>query len=559
MSLGAVELSFTLRMFVIRGVVGNWGAAFCSWRARASNRSAVTDREMAERLLALLGGAANVTSSATCMTRLRVSVRDVSAVDAEAIRGVDGVLGLVEGQTMQVVLGPGKVNKVAREFAEFVAVGGLVAGVGCGAELSADAAPDAACLDSGEAANRAVEGIANAGVAKRSAEKDTPQAAPAAKSSRKVTHPGNPVQAFLKKIANVFVPLLPGIIAAGLINGVCNVVNVSTGNAFAGEWWYQGIRSMGWALFAYLPIVVGYNAAREFGGTEVLGGIAGMMCIFNVAMPLLAAGSADPSSAILLPITGAAYNPTAGGMVAALIAGAFFAWLERQLHKVMPGVLDTFLTPLLVLIIGAFALMLVIQLLCAQLSSAVFMVLQLIYEKLGVLGGYILAAGFLPLVSVGLHQVLTPIHALLNDPSGATAGVNYLLPILMMAGGGQVGAGIALYLKTKNARLRDYIAQSLPVGVLGVGEPLMYAVTLPLVRPFVTACLGAGFGGALISLFHVGAVSQGVSGLCGLLIMVPGTQLQFLAGLLVAYAGGFVLTWFFGVDEQRINELYGDE
>ncbi len=558
----------------------------------------MADREMAERLLALLGGAGNVASSATCMTRLRVSVRDVSAVDAEGIRGVDGVLGLVEGQTMQVVLGPGKANKVAREFAELVASGGLVAGVACDAELTAGAAPDAglasvaapdaSCLDNGEAANRAAEGLADGGAAEPAAEglpvecsvnnaaegsateraacfagvpaeKDAAQVTSAGKSSRKMAYAGNPVQAFLKKIANVFVPLLPGIIAAGLINGVCNVVNVSTGNAFAGEWWYQGIRSMGWALFAYLPVVVGYNAAREFGGTEVLGGIAGMMCIFNVAMPLLASGSADPSSAILLPITGAAYNPSAGGMVAALIAGAFFAWLERQLHKVMPGVLDTFLTPLLVLIIGAFALMLVIQLLCAQLSSAVFMVLQLIYEKLGVLGGYILAAGFLPLVSVGLHQVLTPIHALLNDPSGATAGVNYLLPILMMAGGGQVGAGIALYLKTKNARLRDYIAQSLPAGVLGVGEPLMYAVTLPLVRPFVTACLGAGFGGALISLFHVGAVSQGVSGLCGLLIMVPGTQLQFLAGLLVAYAGGFVLTWFFGVDEQRINELYGDE
>lgn len=303
---------------------------------------------------------------------------------------------------------------------------------------------------------------------------------------------------------------------------------------------------------------MGYNAAREFGGSAALGGIAGMMCIANSAMPLLAPGTADPATAILLPLTNAQYNPAAGGMIAALIAGAFFAWMERQIRKVMPNALDTFLSPLLVLIIGAFALMLVIQPVGAWLTTAIFSVLTFIFEKLGVLGGYILSAGFLPLVSVGLHQALTPIHAMLNDPDGATKGINYLLPILMMAGGGQVGAGLALYFKTKNAKLKKYVAESIPVGILGVGEPLMYAVTLPLVRPFVTACLGAGFGGALAALLHIGTVSQGVSGLFGLLIVVPGQQLGYVAAMLLAYAAGFVLTWFFGVDEQKINEFFGE-
>ena len=115
------------------------------------------------------------------------------------------------------------------------------------------------------------------------------------KAAQKAKYEHKPVQAFMKKIANVFVALLPGIIAAGLINGICNVINVSSGNMFANDWWYQGIRSMGWALFAYLPILVGFNAAREFGGSAVLGGIAGMMCIANSAMPLLAPGAADPA------------------------------------------------------------------------------------------------------------------------------------------------------------------------------------------------------------------------------------------------------------------------
>ena len=177
---------------------------------------------------------------------------------------------------------------------------------------------------------------------------------------------------------------------------------------------------------------------------------------------------------------------------------------------------------------------------------------------MGVVGGYILSAGFLPLVAVGLHQALTPIHALLNDPEGATKGINYLLPILMMAGGGQVGAGIALYVKTKNAKLKRYIRDSIPVGILGIGEPMMYAVTLPLGRSFITACIGAGFGGAVAALMHIGTVSQGVSGLFGLLIVQPGQQIGFIISMLIAYAGGFLVTYFFGVDEDRINEVYGE-
>lgn len=473
------------------------------------------DKELSEKILACLGGKGNVLSNAACMTRLRVGVSDMSKVDTEGIKALDGVMGVVEDDTLQIVLGPGKVNRVLEEFVQLT------------------------------------------GIPKGGVEESVIDAASENKAAQKAKYSQKPVQAFLKKISNVFVALLPGIIAAGLINGICNVINVATAGALADAWWYQGIRSMGWAMFAYLPILVGYNAAREFGGSASLGGIAGMMCIANSAMPLLAAGAADPKAAIILPLVNAQYNPAAGGMIAALIAGAFFAWMEKNIRKVMPGILDTFLTPLLVLIIGAFALMLVIQPVGAWLTTAIFSVLSFLFEQMGVLGGYILSAGFLPLVSVGLHQALTPIHAMLNDPSGSTHGINYLLPILMMAGGGQVGAGLALLFKSKNAKLKKFVGESIPVGILGVGEPLMYAVTLPLVRPFITACLGAGFGGALAALLHVGTVSQGVSGLFGLLIVVPGQQLSYVLCMLVAYVAGFILTWFFGVDEDKINEFFG--
>jgi PTS system sucrose-specific IIC component len=279
------------------------------------------------------------------------------------------------------------------------------------------------------------------------------------------------------------------------------------------------------------------------------------MSIVNPAMPLLAT---IKDNQIILPITNSVFNPASGGLLAALIAGMFFAVLEKKIRKHIPDLIDTFVSPLLVLIIGGIVALLVIQPLGAGLTKVIFAVLSFAYEKMGVVGGYILSAGFLPLVAVGLHQALTPIHSMLNDPAGASKGINYLLPILMMAGGGQVGAGLALYIKTKNKKLKRYIKDSIPVGILGIGEPLMYAVTLPLGRSFLTACIGSGFGGALAAILHLGTVSQGVSGLFGLLIVQPGQQLGFLLAMLTAYAGGFLVTYFFGVDEDRINEVYGE-
>lgn len=474
-------------------------------------------RDLSEKLLELLGGSENILNNAACMTRLRVSVKSLDAVDIDAVKKVEGVLGVVESETIQIVLGPGKVNRVLDEFSKLTGLpGGAVA-------------DDMA--------------VSNAGsLAKEN------------KAAQKAKY-DKPLQNFLKKIANIFVALLPGIVAAGLINGISNVINVSTGGTLSGIWWYECVRTMGWAMFAYLPILVGHNAAREFGGSASLGGIAGAMCIANSAMPLLAKYN---DAQILLPLTGNVFNPAAGGMFAALIAGVFFAFLEKRIRKIMPDLIDTFISPLLVLIIGGLVILLVIQPLGSALTTGIYTVLTFVYEKLGIVGGYILSAGFLPLVAVGLHQALTPIHVMLNDPAGATQGINYLLPMLMMAGGGQVGAGLALYFKTKNKKLKGYIRDSIPVGILGVGEPLMYAVTLPLGRSFLTACLGAGVGGILTAMFHLGTVSQGVSGLFGLLIVKPGQQLPYIAAMLAAYAGGFILTWFFGVDEKRINEVYGE-
>lgn len=319
-------------------------------------------QKVAREILQTLGGKENITANATCMTRLRVGVSSQSKVDIASLKKVDGVLGVVESGTVQIVLGPGTVNKVGEQFA-------ALTGLALGAEEADD---DAAT------------------VAKEN------------KAANKAKHDG-PVQRFLKRIANIFVPLLPGIIAAGLINGVCNVINVSTKGAVSGQWWYECIRTMGWALFAYLPLLVGMNAAKEFKGSAVLGAIAGAMSIANPAMPLLTKFN---KLDVLLPLTGKVFNPAAGGLLAALFAGIFFAYLERWIRKWMPTILDTFFTPLLTVIFGSLIALIVLQPVGAWLTTGIYTVLNFVYGTMGAVGGYILSAGFLPLVAVGLHQAL---------------------------------------------------------------------------------------------------------------------------------------------------------
>lgn len=474
----------------------------------------MNDKELAEKILQLVGGKTNVKANISCMTRLRLEIKDPKLVNLDALKKLDGVLGVVDADSLQIVLGPGKVTKVAQAFANLTGLKNVQ-------EDEADT----------------LESV------KQTAKKN--------KQANKKKH-DKPLQRGLQHIANVFIPLLPGIIAAGLVNGITNVIDFQTGNMFANDWWYATIKTIGWGLFAFLPVFVGMNATKEFKGSPILGGIGGVFCLNLTGV----VGFPLSSPALSMPLTNKPYAPGIGGLLTALFVGIFIAYMERWIRSWMPNILDTFITPLLTLIICMLIAVVFLQPVGAWLTNIIYVVMDFFYAKLSWFGGFVLSSTFLALVSVGLHQALTPIHVMLNDPMGPTHGINYLLPILMMAGGGQVGAGFALFLKSKNKRFKKIVMSSIPVAILGVGEPLMYAVTLPLGRAFITACIGAGFGGVAASLFHLGAVSQGVSGLFGLLIMQPGQQLQFLLALLISYIGGFIVTWFWGVNDNRINELY---
>ena len=429
----------------------------------------------------------NVIQATNCMTRLRLQLIEKNEFMIEALKKIDGVLGVNEdGDEVQIILGVGRattvtsaVNKILEET-NTVKVGEITIGDG------------KALHDKIRAKN------------------------------------ATPVKLFFKKISSIFTPLIPGFIACGLITG-CVGLAIKISPELASAQIVQLLSVAGNAVFWGMNLFVGVNAAKVFGGTPILGGV-------------LAALMTHPALADI-NLLGEALVPGRGGVISVIIVAAFGAWLEGKLHKIIPEMFDLFLTPLVTVLTAGAAAIFILQPVGGALSDAIGAAATTAIQSGGAIVGFILAGVWLPLVMLGIHQAMTPIHVDLISQFGVTI----LLPILAMAGAGQVGASIAVYFKTKNKFLKKTIASALPVGMMGVGEPLIYGVTFPLFKPFIGACIGGAFGGAIQAAFTVGAATLGISGLP--LAATTNNIPVYFVGLVTAYIAGFIATWLLGFDD----------
>lgn len=481
------------------------------------------EQQLAERIIAAVGGMDNIDSVMNCMTRVRIKVLDENKVDDQELRHIDGVMGVIHDERIQVVVGPGTVNKVANHMAE-------LSGVKLG-----DPIPhhhnDSEKMDyKSYAADKA------------KANKEAHKAKQKNGKSNKV----------LKSIANIFIPLIPAFIGAGLIGGIAAVLsNLMVAGYISGAWITQLITVFNVikdGMLAYLAIFTGINAAKEFGATPGLGGVIGGTTLLT--------GIAGKN--ILMNVfTGEPLQPGQGGIIGVIFAVWILSIVEKRLHKIVPNAIDIIVTPTIALLIVGLLTIFIFMPLAGFVSDSLVSVVNGIISIGGVFSGFIIGASFLPLVMLGLHHIFTPIHIEMINQSGAT----YLLPIAAMAGAGQVGAALALWVRCKrNTTLRNTLKGALPVGFLGIGEPLIYGVTLPLGRPFLTACIGGGIGGAVIGgIGHIGAKAIGPSGVSLSPLISDNMYLGYIAGLLAAYAGGFVCTYLFGTTKaMRQTDLLGD-
>ncbi|QLD18171.1 PTS transporter subunit EIIC [Staphylococcus aureus] len=481
------------------------------------------EQQLAERIIAAVGGMDNIDSVMNCMTRVRIKVLDENKVDDQELRHIDGVMGVIHDERIQVVVGPGTVNKVANHMAE-------LSGVKLGDPIPHNHNDSEKMDYKSYAADKAK----------------------ANKEAHKAKQKNGKLNKVLKSIANIFIPLIPAFIGAGLIGGIAAVLsNLMVAGYISGAWITQLITVFNVikdGMLAYLAIFTGINAAKEFGATPGLGGVIGGTTLLT--------GIAGKN--ILMNVfTGEPLQPGQGGIIGVIFAVWILSIVEKRLHKIVPNAIDIIVTPTIALLIVGLLTIFIFMPLSGFVSDSLVSVVNGIISIGGVFSGFIIGASFLPLVMLGLHHIFTPIHIEMINQSGAT----YLLPIAAMAGAGQVGAALALWVRCKrNTTLRNTLKGALPVGFLGIGEPLIYGVTLPLGRPFLTACIGGGIGGAVIGgIGHIGAKAIGPSGVSLLPLISDNMYLGYIAGLLAAYAGGFVCTYLFGTTKaMRQTDLLGD-
>lgn len=473
----------------------------------------MTNQELSLKIMGLVGGKDNIISAVNCMTRLRIELKDYSKADIDEIKNTDGVLGVVEDSTLQVVLGPGKAKKVTDIF------------------------------------------VQDAGLKNISTENSWQENKEAIKAGQN----DNPVKRVLRTIANIFIPMIPAIIAAGLFNGLASLM---------GQLWPDAIESkvgivfiinqlfslFGAAFLGYFAVYTGVNAAKQFGATPALGGMIGGI---SIGAQIVTISTALGLYNVEVPLK-SILTTGKGGIIGVIVGVWILAKVETFIRKQIPDVLDLILTPLISLLIVGVVYVVVLMPVTGFISDGLVYVLSLLVNSsnpiVNIISGYVLAAVFLPMVLLGLHHGLIPIYAVQLESLGGVS----LFPVLAMAGAGQVGAAIAIYIKAKkvkNTRMEKTIIGALPAGLLGVGEPLIYGVTLPLGKPFVTAGLGAGFGGAFVMLMGVMSVAWGPSGLVAIPLMkTPAMMLYFFLGLIISYVMGFIITWF-GIKAQDVANV----
>ena len=467
----------------------------------------MTNQELSLKILELVGGKENVAAATNCMTRLRVNLKDYAKADIKALEATEGVLQVIQMDNLHIVLGPGKAKKVTDLFK-------------ADAGVTAAAAP---------------------------AENNWKENKAALKAGQKQ----GGVKAALKTVGDIFVPLIPGVIAAGICSGLATLIGQFKGYQDI-TWLYivhQFLTMINTAFMGSITAWAGYRAAEVFGATPILGGMLGaitaMANINNIA-PLVGMWVEEGGDAL-----NAVLRAGRGGVLAVILGVLLMAKVEKWVRSKMPDALDIVVSPIIIMFVCVIPYILVIMPITGLISNGLVGVVgavcmsESIFVRMiaGFLGSFL----FLPLVAMGMHHGLVALYTVQLQ----TIGFVTLYPALAMAGAGQVGAAIAIWLKAKrtgNKRMMSVIGGALPAGVLGVGEPLIYGVTLPMGKPFITAGLGAGFGGAFCMAMKVAATTWGPSGVLALPIMVAGgsnpmvQMVCYVIGLVISYIMGFIFT-----------------
>ena len=445
-------------------------------------------RKAAQTICERIGGKENLVSAAHCATRLRLVVADDSRVDPKAIEAVEGVKGVFAAQgQLQVVFGTGVVNKV---FEEFSALTGI-------AEASRDEIKQAAA--------------ARLSLPKRA----------------------------VKTLGDVFVPIIPAIVASGLMMGLLEGLG-KVYPELANSGTYTLLSLFSNAAFVFLPVLIAVSAARAFGGNLFLGAVIGMILIHPNLLNAWAVASAQsvPSADVWFGLYRIPLVGYQGHVIPVVISVWVMSWIEKRLHRIVPEMIDLFITPLVTVLTSAYLALTVIGPVFSFLENYVLLAAQwLITIPLGI-GAALVGAVYAPTVVAGVHHMYNALEAGLLSSTG----LNIWMPIATAANVGQGAAALAVALRTRNTKLRGLALPASLSAFLGITEPAIFGVNLRYVKPFLAGCAGGVAGGLVAGIAKVGATAYGVTGVFGMLITTH-QSVSYLLVMAVSAVTAFAVSW----------------
>lgn len=462
---------------------------------------------IAKQLMEHLGGKENIQALAHCATRLRLAVKDESLINEQMIEELDGVKGQfkVAGQ-YQIIFGSGIVNQV---YAEMAKLTGL-------AEMSTN-------------------DVASAGAQKQ-----------------------NIVQRAVKGLSDIFVPIIPAIVAGGLLMGLYNVLT-ATGLFIDGKSLIDAnpgladlasmINTFANAPFVYLPVLLAFSASQKFGGNPFLGAALGMLMVHPDLLNGWGFGSASVSGDIPvwnilgLEIQKVGYQ---GSVLPVLVATFILAKVENGLRRIVPSVLDNLLTPMLAIFITGFLTFTIVGPVTRDVGFLLGDGLNWLYESAGFIGGALFGFIYAPFVITGMHHSFIAIETQLLADIAITGGT-FIFPIAAMSNVAQGAAALAVGLTTKEVKMKGIAIPSGVTALLGITEPAMFGVNLKLRYPFIAAICGAAIASAFITLFTVKAHALGAAGLPGIISISPDKIGYYVVGMIIAFIASFGLTLLLGM------------
>ena len=467
-------------------------------------------RKCAEEIFSHLGGRENIVQAAHCATRLRLVLADNSKIDKKALEDVDGVKGLFESNgQVQLIIGTGTVNKV---YDEFLAVTGMTA-----------------------------------------ATKDDVKAAAAAQQPA--------WKRALKSVGDVFVPILPAIVASGLMMGVVEALGKAI-PSFASTDWYAFLDMVANTAFAFLPVIVAVSAARVFGGNIFLAAVIGLMMVHTGLLNGWNVGSEDAINSFFGITTGSiptwnlfgnikigdyvlgsiSRHGYQGHVIPVMIAVWFMCKIEKWLHKHVPEMIDLFVVPITTVFCTALITFVVIGPIFATLENYVLKGAQWLVQFPP--GAMIMGAIYPATVVMGLHHMYNVIEAGMLS----SVGLNTWMPIASAANFAQFGACLAVGIKCKQGKLKTVAVPSSMSAALGITEPAIFGVNFRFMKPFFCGMIGGAAGALFGALAKIGATAYGVTGIPGYLTI----NNYGLYTILLLISGGiaFFTTWFIWKEEK---------